>query len=75
MIESDVFKKALSYINQFKPGVFPGCGFRDDRESNNRLHEIRGWELYHARLLSSTHAFAQKESQELPEITYPDIEE
>jgi len=70
------FAKALDAINQFKPPVFPVDNFGPTVELKKhntecRIYEIRGWELYHARLLTIANAEkAKTEYPELPEETY-----
>lgn len=68
ILNDDVFRLALSRVQNMKPSAFtatPGV-----QGANDRLHEIKGWELYeHALFLQ---AETPKLKSEKPTETYPD---
>jgi len=70
------FQKALDVINLHKPSVFPrnGFGVTPDIQRHTaecRIYEIRGWELYHAMIMTVADAPKPKaEYADLPEPTY-----
>ena len=81
-LNSRIFQKALDVINQQKPGVFPTNGFGGTTEQqlkneSNRIYEQRGWELYHANLVTvADDPIAQTQNKsDMPEATYPDLDE
>lgn len=68
ILNNDVFRLALARVQNMKPSAFtaaPGV-----QGANDRLHEIKGWELYeHALFLQ---AETPKQKSERPTETYPD---
>lgn len=68
ILESDVFRKAITRAMAMKPSPFnatPGA-----QGASDRLHEIRGWELFeHALYLQ---AESPKPLSKKPTETYPD---
>lgn len=52
ILEGDVFRKVLARAMNMKPGAFSGvsdaskCAADRVQSANDRLHEIRGWELF-----------------------------
>lgn len=81
LLNSDVFQKAFGFSSQFKPSVFfsgAGTTIAEMKDAptamlmaNNRLHEIRGWEMFSAALFAQVEDPKPKLSPTLE--TYPDV--
>jgi hypothetical protein len=75
LLESPVFRKALARAQAMRPSIFSGVSdaarSAADRAqtANDRLHELRGWEMLETALFYQ--AEAPKRKPERPEETFP----
>lgn len=75
ILADDVFRKVLARAQNMKPSAFIGVsdatkGADDRRQtSNDRLHEIRGWEMFEHALFLQAEDIKRRTNQ--PTETFP----